>query len=195
MMLISFAHLKKKSILKQWKNLESYYSIMTQMIKNVLSVLSFDVINERLFFIASKIYDFHKSYHLVIIRAKMIIRQYDYKENELKSLHDAQSNLKTKEECFKQKLKKKIDIWNEALQNESNNYINDVDENVSTLTSVRYFWIVCSKEDKKLIIRKRSKKKSACILRETRQTSTKCNWEEVIRDKNEHRRWYIYIVM
>jgi predicted Holliday junction resolvase-like endonuclease len=73
----------------------------------------------------------------------MIIRQYDYKENELKSLHDTQSDLKEKEDRFKQELKKKIDIRNEALQNELDNYINDVDENASTLTSVSYFRSVC----------------------------------------------------
>ncbi len=112
---------------------------MIRMIKNMLNVSSFDVINEQLFFIISKIYDFYKLYYLVIIRIKIIIRQYDYKENELKLLHNAQSNLKKKKECFKQKLKKKIDIRNKALQNELNNYINNVDENASTLTFVRYF--------------------------------------------------------
>ncbi len=74
---------------------------------------------------------------------KTIIRQYDYIENELKSLHDTQSNLKEKEDRFKQKLKKKIDIRNKALQNEFNNYINDVDENASKLTFVSYFRSVC----------------------------------------------------
>jgi hypothetical protein len=116
---------------------------MTRIIKNVMNVSSFNVINERLFSIANRIYDFHKFYHLVIIRAKMIIRQYDYKENELKSLHDIQSNLKEKENRFKQKLRKKIDIRNEVLQNELDNYINDVDENASTLTFVNYFQSVC----------------------------------------------------
>jgi hypothetical protein len=116
---------------------------MTRIIKDVTSALSFDVIHERLFSIANRIYDFHKFYHLVIIRAKMIIRQYDYKENELKSLHNTQSNLKKKENRFKQKLKEKIDIRNKILQNELDNYINDVDENASTLTSVSYFQSVC----------------------------------------------------
>ncbi len=116
---------------------------MIRIIKNVMNASSSDVINERLFSIANKIYDFHKFYHFVIIRAKMIIRQYDYKENELKSLHDTQSDLKEKEDRFKQELKKKIDIRNEALQNELDNYINDVDENASTLTSVSYFRSVC----------------------------------------------------
>ncbi len=115
---------------------------MTRIIKNVLNVSSSDVVNERLFSITSKIYDVHKSYHFVIIKIKMIIRQYDYKENELKSLHDTQSNLKEKEERFKQELQKKIDIRNEALQNEFDSYISDVNENASTLTSIRYFRII-----------------------------------------------------
>jgi hypothetical protein len=183
--LISFAHLKKKIVLKQWKNLESHYSIMTQIIKDVMSAWSFDVINERLFSIANKIYDFHKSYHFVIIRTKMIIRQYNYKENELKSLHDIQSNLKEKKDRFKQKLKKKIDIRNKALQNELDNYINDVDESASTLTSVSYFRSVCWRKVIMLITRKRSRKKSASILRKTRRISAKSNWKEMIRDRNE----------
>jgi hypothetical protein len=112
---------------------------MIRIAKDVHSVSSSDVTNERLFSIASRIYDFHKFFHFVIIRAKMIIRQYDYKENELKSLHDIQSDLKEKEDRFKQELKKKIDIRHEALQNELNNYISDVDESASTLTFVSYF--------------------------------------------------------
>ncbi len=182
--LISFAHLKKKTVLKQWKNLESHYSIMTRIIKNVISVSSFNV-NERLFSIANKIYDFHKFYHFVIIRAKMIIRPYDYKENELKSLHNTQSSLKEKEDRFKQKLKKKIDIRNEALQNEFDNYINNVDENASTLTFVNYFRSVCWREVIMLITRKRLKKKSASILRKIRRISAKSNWKKMIRDRNE----------
>jgi vacuolar-type H+-ATPase subunit I/STV1 len=185
MILISFAHLKRKTVLKQWNNLESHYSIMTRIIKNVLSVSSSDVVNERLFSITNKIYDVHKSYHFVIIKVKMIIRQYDYKKNELKSLHDTQSNLKEKEERFKQKLQKKIDIRNEALQNELDSYINDVNESASTLTLIKYFRITDWREVIMLITRKRSRQKSACILRKTQQTSAICNCEEMIRDKNE----------
>jgi hypothetical protein len=183
--LISFAHLKRKIVLKQWNNFESHYSIMTRIIKNVLNVSSSDVVNERLFSITSKIYDVHKSYHFVIIKIKMIIRQYDYKENELKSLHDTQSNLKEKEERFKQELQKKIDIRNEALQNEFDSYISDVNENASTLTSIRYFRIIDWREIIMLITRKRSRQKSACILRKTQQTSTICSCEKMIRDRNE----------
>lgn len=115
---------------------------MTRIVKDVLSVSSFDVANERLFSIASRIYDVHKSYHFVIIKVKMITRQYDYKKNELKSLHDTQSNLKEKKERSKQELQKKIDIRNEALQNELDSYISDVNESASTLTSIRYFRII-----------------------------------------------------
>jgi hypothetical protein len=183
--LISFAHLKKKTVLKQWNNLEFHYSIMTRIVKDVLSVSSSDVANERLFSIASRIYDAHKSYHFVIIKVKMIIRQYDYKKNELKSLHDTQSNLKKKEERFKQELQKKIDIRNEVLQNEFDSYINDVNESASTLTSIRYFRITDWKKAIMLITRKRSRQKSACILRKTQQTSAICSCEEMIRDRNE----------
>jgi hypothetical protein len=55
---------------------------MTRIAKDVLNATSFDVVNERLFSIANKIYDAHKFYHSATIRAKMIIRQHDFKENE-----------------------------------------------------------------------------------------------------------------
>ena len=131
MLLVSFAHLKEKSILKQWKNLKAHYSIMTRMIKDVLSAFSFDVANERLFSIVSRIYDFHKSYHSDIIRTKMIIRQYDYKKAELKFLNLDQSNLKEEEICSKKEIEKEIKIRNQVLQDEEKNYINDVNESAS----------------------------------------------------------------
>ncbi len=55
---------------------------MTRIARDVMSATSFGVANERLFSIVSRIYDAHKSYHSATIRAKMIIRQHDYKENE-----------------------------------------------------------------------------------------------------------------
>jgi hypothetical protein len=55
---------------------------MTRMTKDVENANSSDVFNERLFFIANKIYESHKSYHSTTIKAKMIIRQHDDKENE-----------------------------------------------------------------------------------------------------------------
>jgi hypothetical protein len=66
----------------------------------------------------------------------MIIRQYEYKKLKMK-MKNAQSDLKEKEELSMQELQKKIDIRNQVLQDEFDNYINDVDENASTMTSVR----------------------------------------------------------
>jgi hypothetical protein len=66
----------------------------------------------------------------------MIIRQYEYKKLKMK-MKNAQSDLKEKEKLSMQKLQKKIDIRNQVLQDESDNYINDVDENASTMTFVR----------------------------------------------------------
>jgi hypothetical protein len=79
---MSFAHLKKKIILEQWENLDSYYLIMIRITKDVLNASLFNVFNERLFFIANKIYDSHKFYHSATIKIKMIIRQHDDKKNE-----------------------------------------------------------------------------------------------------------------
>jgi hypothetical protein len=47
---------------------------MTRIARDVLSASSFDVFNERLFFIANKIYESHKFYHSAIIRTKMMSR-------------------------------------------------------------------------------------------------------------------------
>ena len=103
---------------------------MTRIIRDVLNASFSDVVNERLFFIVSRIYESHKSYHSAIIRVKMIIRQHDYKKTELEFLNNAQSNLKKEEDISKKKLKNEIKARNQALQDEKNNYINDVDENV-----------------------------------------------------------------
>ena len=93
---MSFAHLKKKFILEQWKNLASNYSTMTIMIHDILNVFSSEVVNERLFFIANWIYESHKSYHSSTIKVKMIIRHDDYKES-VWEYDNAPSNLKKKE--------------------------------------------------------------------------------------------------
>ncbi len=55
---------------------------MTRIARDVMNATSFDVVNERLFSIANKIYDAHKSYYSATIKVKMIIRQHDYKKNE-----------------------------------------------------------------------------------------------------------------
>ncbi len=81
---------------------------MTRITSNVLSVTLFNVVNERLFSIVNRIYNFHKSFHSVIIRVKMIIRQFDYKENEFEILNNFQSNLKEEEKNSKKNLKKKL---------------------------------------------------------------------------------------
>ncbi len=132
---MSFAHLKNKSLLEQWKNLESHYLIMTRIAKDVFSASSFDVSNERLFFIANKIYESHKSYHSATIRAKMIIRQHDDKENEWK-LKDMLSDLKEEEKMSISKIREEKDIRDQVLRDETEDYISDVDEILSFTVSV-----------------------------------------------------------
>jgi hypothetical protein len=132
---VSFAHLKSKSLLEQWKNLESHYLIMTRITKNVFNASSFDVSNERLFFIANRIYESHKSYHSATIRAKMIIRQHDDKENEWE-LKNMLSDLKKKEKMFISKIREEKDIRDQILRDETKDYINDVDEILSFIVSI-----------------------------------------------------------
>jgi hypothetical protein len=110
---------------------------MTRIIRDVLSVTSSDVINERLFFIANKIYEFHKFFHSAIIRAKMIIRQFDYKKNEFENFNNFQFDFKKKENYFRQDLEKEIEIRIQALQDEIDVYINDVNENAIITTTVK----------------------------------------------------------
>ncbi len=55
---------------------------MTRMTRNVENANSLNVFNERLLFIANKIYESHKSYHFTMIKIKMIIRRHDDKKNE-----------------------------------------------------------------------------------------------------------------
>jgi hypothetical protein len=135
---MSFAHLKEKILLEQWKNLESHYSTMTRMTKDVESASSSDVFNERLFFIANKIYESYKSYHSTTIKAKMIIRQHDDKENEWK-LKNMQSNLKEKEKMSVSEMHEEKKIRNQVLRNETQNYISDVDETLSFTNQINQF--------------------------------------------------------
>jgi hypothetical protein len=97
---------------------------MTRISRDVLNATLFDVVNERLFSIVNKIYDFHKSFHFAIIRAKMIIRQFDYKKNEFELLNNSQFDLKEEKDYFKQDVKKKVEIRNQILQDEIDVYIN-----------------------------------------------------------------------
>ena len=60
---------------------------MTRMTRDIIAFVSIDVFCERLFFIASRQYASHKFYHFDIIRALMIIRQYDLRKNEFEQCH------------------------------------------------------------------------------------------------------------
>ena len=109
--IIFFAHLKKKSILKQWKTLKFYYFILKLIARNVLNVFAFEIVNKKLFFIVSRIYESHKSYHSKTIKAKMLIHQYDNKKNEWK-YNQTHSNLKKKKRQQKKIYRKtKITRW------------------------------------------------------------------------------------
>lgn len=136
--LVSFTHLKKKSILDQWKKLKSRFLTITRIARDVLAATSFDVANERLFSIASRIYEAHKSYHPVTIRAKMIVQQHDYKKNEWE-LEKTHLNLKEEEVSTETNIQKKLSMRDQTLQDESERYISDNDETVTVDRSMRYF--------------------------------------------------------
>jgi hypothetical protein len=105
---------------------------MTRIAKDVMSAISFDVVNERLFSIVNRIYDAHKSYHSTTIKIKMIIRQLDYKKNEWK-VKNAQTNLRKKKKLTTSKIAEETKVRNQALRDEIKNYINDVDEILTNL--------------------------------------------------------------
>ncbi len=123
---MSFAHLKNKFLLEQWKNLEFHYFIITHITKNVFRANLFDVLNEKLFFVVNKIYKSHKFYHSATIKIKIIIRQHNNQKNEWK-LKNTLSDLKKKQNVYFENSKKK-DIRNQVLRDKTKDYINDVDE-------------------------------------------------------------------
>ena len=86
--LILFRYLRDKNILKQWKIIENEFFIMTRIVKNVLVFISINVSCERLFSIVSRQYAQHKTYFSIIIRALMIIRHHDVKENDFERFHE-----------------------------------------------------------------------------------------------------------
>jgi hypothetical protein len=108
------------------------------MTKDVESASSFNVFNERLFFIVNKIYESHKSYHSATIRAKMIIRQHDDKENKWE-LKNMQSNLKEKDEMSVSEIHEEKKIRDQILRDKTQNYINDVDETLSFTNQISQF--------------------------------------------------------
>ena len=101
---------------------------MTKIARNVLNVFAFAIVKKRLFFIINRIYKFHKSYHSTTIRAKMIIRQHDYKKNQ-NDIDEINLNLLKKKSSTKQKLDEKRKTRDDVLNDESNHYLNDVNKN------------------------------------------------------------------
>ena len=161
--IVSFAHLKKKSILKQWKTLKFHYFILILIVRNVLSVSACEIVNEKLFFIVSRIYGSHKSYHSKTIKAKMLICQHDSKKNEWK-YNQTHSNFKKKKATTKKKFIEKRKSRDDALSDESKHYINNIDENqieeISSIIKLKKYLIIClqNKEKKRVHTTKKSKK-------------------------------------
>ena len=101
---------------------------MIRLIKNILTAASVEVSCEKLFFIASRQYVSHKFYNFAIMRALMILKHHDIKENILKLFHadlEKDSTSHSKDLLYEQKKR------DQAMQNAmKRQYIND-DENTS----------------------------------------------------------------
>jgi hypothetical protein len=70
----------------------------------------------------------------------MIIRQHDYKENEWE-VKNAQANLREKERLTTSKIAEETKVRDQALRDEIENYISDVDEILTnSIVSVIIIW-------------------------------------------------------
>jgi hypothetical protein len=156
---------------------------MTRISRDVLSATLSDVVNERLFSIVNRIYDSHKSFHLAIIRAKMIIRQFDYKKNEFELLNNSQFDLKEEKDYFRQDVEKKVEIRNQVLQDEIDVYISDVNENAAIISFVRIN--IFSNEEHLLIVYRYRKKRNACIRQKISLSRTRNHELEMKREIND----------
>ncbi len=105
----------------------------------------------------------------------MIIRQFDYKKNEFENFNNFQFDFKKKENYFRQDLEKEIEIRIQALQDEIDVYINDVNENAIITTTVKNLFEIkwCNHVND---VFKLQKKENACI-RQKISTSRKWNHE------------------
>lgn len=70
----------KKINIKLVTKLNFYYFVMTKIVRNILNVLIFKIVNKKLFFIISCTYEFHKLCYLTTIKIKIIICQHDNKK-------------------------------------------------------------------------------------------------------------------
>ncbi len=65
-----------ESILKTWRKLQSRFFVLTQMIKNILSILVFDVEVERFFFMTKDVITYRRNrFHENIIENIMILKK------------------------------------------------------------------------------------------------------------------------
>ena len=97
------------------------------MTRDFLAVNSVDVSCERLFSISSRIYASHKSYDLSTLRALMILRQHNFKKNELNQLS---SDLKNAvEEAIKEIRKESNERIKNLLKSYNVRYISSDDDN------------------------------------------------------------------
>ncbi len=113
----------------------------------------------------------------------MIIRQFDYKKNEFENLNNSQFDLKEKENYFRQDLEKEIEIRIQALQDEIDVYISDVNENATITTTVRNLFEIkwCNHVND---VFKLQKKENACIRQEISTSKRRNHEHEMKREIN-----------
>ena len=126
------------SLLDQWKTLKKRISIMTRLIRDILTAASAEISYKKLFSIASRQYASHKFYNPAIMRALMILKHHDIKKNILKLFH---ANLKKDSTSHSKDLLYEQEKRDQAMQNAMRRqYMND-DENINLNITVSSMFI------------------------------------------------------
>ena len=111
---------------------------MTRLAKDILTAAPAEIFCKKLFFIASRQYASHKFYNSAIMRALMILKHHDIKENILKLFH---ADLKKDNTSHSKNLFYEQEKRNQAMQNAmKRQYMND-DENISLNITVNSMFI------------------------------------------------------
>ena len=113
------------------------------MTRDFLVVNSVDVSCEKLFSISSRIYAFYKFYNFSTFRALMLLRQHNFKKNELKQLFlDLKNAVK---ETIKEIRKKSNERIKNLLKSYNVKYINNDDDNDDVNRRTLFKSTICNK--------------------------------------------------
>ena len=101
---------------------------MICLIKNILTAAFAEVFYKKLFFIASRQYVSHKFYNSAIMRALMILKHHDIKENILKLFH---ANLKKDSTSHSKNFLYEQEKRDQIMQNVMRQQFMNNDENIN----------------------------------------------------------------